>query len=195
MGRNITIKRPCQLILIFENPIKGFTIKNARGSVVYSRYLNIRKKMWKVNINTIGLYRILSEHPPVSYAIRNIPYFSPIPMKPFDWNHKKKLKIIRSDFSNSPASIIPKKGVMIINPKMDNYPVYAKQFITAHERGHQYYKQEEDCDLFAINFCMKHGGNLSQCIQTLNEVLKRSPQKKERIKSMIQNYKNIEKHG
>lgn len=197
----LVIGKPSQVTIEFSLPENFFIVKNSIGKVYYARNIGeVKKNVFKFNISDTGVFYLYSNKKCLGYSTNVIPAWKPLAMPKVDHNFSKPLKVIKTNQYKSPASIKPRAGEVFINPKLENYPIYAQRFILAHERGHFFYsgsglESEENCDLFAINWIMKHGGNLSTCFVTMEAVLKRNPQNMERMKTFFNNLILTYNHG
>ncbi len=83
--------------------------------------------------------------------------------------------------TNSPARIYYEKGLCEVGPMFEALPYQFKKFILLHEKGHFFYSNEFNADLYALNYFMQSGYNASQAYFALEMVLKKSKENIERI--------------
>jgi hypothetical protein len=98
--------------------------------------------------------------------------------------------VYNADLKDSPARIFYDTGRCEIGPSFKNYPYQYQKFILEHEKGHCFYSDEFNCDIFALNEFLQKGFNLSQAYGALKYVLQKSPQNIQRIEKI---YNQIEK--
>lgn len=191
----IAIEKPLCLTVVFANPVKNFTVRNSSGKIFYLREFIEPTETASFNINRKGLYCVYSDSAVSGCKKAEIKKATLIPMPLKNWNYPGVVRWIKMKKNNSPASIIPSKGIGYINPIMDTFPLCVQDFIMAHELGHRFYASEAVCDLYAINYVLQRGGNLYPCLYTLKTVLKRTPLNVARIEDLIRNIMKSNYYG
>jgi hypothetical protein len=193
LNHYVKIKKPARIQVLFLRPVYGFTILTYDGKIFYERKEKDKSQSWSVNINRAGNFIITCSEPVSKIIYSEIPKFNTWPLPKENWNHSdKKCSYVITTKFNSPASIVPSTAITYIHPKIFSYPIYVQEFVKAHEKGHLFYASEVHCDIFAINYIMKHGGNLTTCRRAL-DILSKTANNTARIKAvekyMMDNYK------
>lgn len=84
------------------------------------------------------------------------------------------------------------KGEIILDYQFENASRPVKEYIFAHERGHQYYKNEPGADAYAANYMLKQGYNPRQIIAAQYATLsERSEDRKRQLMSNFEKTYNI----
>jgi hypothetical protein len=73
------------------------------------------------------------------------------------------------------------RGIIEKGNKFNSYSKPTRVFFLLHEFAHFYYKTEKFCDLFAMVHFLRMGYNMSTAMYCLTNVLRRTPENKERI--------------
>lgn len=148
----------------------------------YERFLNGSTPRIKFNVVEGGEF---TTNVPVE-VIKDVPIEIPelnITMPPYERNREKRnIDIVTNpNLTGTPARIFTWEGIIEKSPIMSTYPKPMQKFFLLHEMGHQYYKTEAYCDLFATVHFLEMGYNMSTAIYCLTNVLKRNPANNERI--------------
>lgn len=91
----------------------------------------------------------------------------------------------------TPARTYVKNNLIEITSRMNDYPISVIYFIIGHELGHNLYKTEWKCDLFACHLMAKKGFGLSQCIYAIEDVMKPGPVRTQRLNNLLKAIKKF----
>lgn len=204
----LTVNKPSTFYIEFNNPLpRKFVLKDKKGTY-FERFLNGKTPRIKFNIPNEGQYKspnsfkILKQ---VDIEIPNIVYSLP----PFERNRVKDVTIVNNyDLKDTPARIFTDEGKIEKGALFNTYNNPTKVFFLLHEVGHLYYgitkedikrakeiggikgkewlkkktlQSEQYCDLFALSHFLQMGYNMSTAMYALTNVLKRTPENKERV--------------
>lgn len=76
-----------------------------------------------------------------------------------------------NDLTTTPARIFPALGIIEVMPDFWKLPQAYRVAIIMHEIGHHFYENEVYADLFALKSFLKQGGNISEFMSCLKNVL------------------------
>ena len=179
----LTVNKPETIYIKFRGELPRmfelFDCKNNR--VYFQRYLDGKTPRIKFNIPNIGRYKTANNFEILKRVDIEIPKLD-FSLPPFERDRIKDSTIIfNPDLANTPARIFTNEGVIEKGRDFYKYPFPIRVFFLLHEYGHFYYKTEMYCDLFALVNFLQMGYNMSTAIYALTNVLRRTPENKERI--------------
>lgn len=92
------------------------------------------------------------------------------------------------NLTDSPARIFTEMTPAVIETSRGFYdlPDPIKLFLLLHEKGHQFYKTEKYCDLYAFVNYLRMGYNRSMAYYSLIKILRRTKENVDRIKKMFE---------
>jgi len=153
---------PDRELKIYDKDRKPFYFHNKEGGRVF----NLPK----------GVYYTFNKVKPLK---RPKKYNLILPKKERNIKKPKKIKVY---FGNNPnkASIVLKKGIILMDTSFKKYPRFVIEYVLQHELGHYYYKSETGADSYARVQMLKKGYNPSQIGMSSRITL--SPSSKQRIK-------------
>lgn len=191
MRVKILIKNPTTIYL---NSVKGKLLSSikllkADGKIYYERKFTKPVNFAKFNIPDLGAYVLFTDNDCIvqrgvlkkSDKIIDLPD----PEKDLKKTLGKYQFILNNKIGSTPACISTDRKKIYYNDRFLNLPIYAQKFIFWHELGHRFYFTELYCDLYATKKMLEAGYNESSCVNSLKDILKRSPQDCERIGGIL----------
>jgi hypothetical protein len=88
------------------------------------------------------------------------------------------------ELKNTPARIFYETGRCEVSPSFLKMPFQFQKFIIEHEKGHFYYSDELNADIYALNSFMQQGFNYSQAYFALENLLTKNQLNLQRIKTI-----------
>jgi hypothetical protein len=169
---------------------KLFLLCDADGNTYYFRYLDGKTPRIKFNIPDTGSYTGNVDYDIVKICSIEIPSTFP-KLPPADRDRIKSTTVIYNpDLQGTPARIYTDSGVIEVGKRFLELIKPVQRFLLWHEKGHLFYSEEENCDMYALVNFLREGYNQSTGYYALSKVLKVSAQNIDRIKA---NFKNIQK--
>lgn len=93
------------------------------------------------------------------------PFIHKLPILPKPEVRRKNVSDFDISFADNPnkATTCFDTEKIIIDTKLKNLPRFCLVWLIYHEKGHQFYKNEFKCDLYAQRQMLRNGFNYSQC--------------------------------
>lgn len=184
----VKINKPSTVYIYFRKGTpKMFNLYDSNGKLYYFRYTDGKVPRIKFNIPDSGVY-----NGDIDFEITKIvPIEVPekLPKLPPAERDRLRNEVIKfnPDLTNTPVRIFTEKKPALIETSKEfyQYPNPIKLFLLLHEKGHQFYKTEEYCDLYSLVNFIRMGYNPSQGYYSLIKILKRSKPNVDRIKNMM----------
>jgi len=199
----MTIIKPSTVYVKFTHEVPGLFLlmyatpeKDRNGNLVndtyYFRYLNRNTPRIKFNIPDPGSYIPSVPVEIVKIVDIEIPENYPrLPPANRDrWQEVKYWYNPQMD-SVTPIRIYSHTGVIEYGDRFLSFIKPIQVFLEQHEKGHMFYLDEEDCDLFALVNTLRMGYNQSTCYYAMSHVLSRTKQNIERIQTLFNNIQKI----
>lgn len=160
--------------------IYSVTVKDANFTTIYHRDFLKAKQKINFNLPKTGEYYILPTHLKFeeSKAITGIKNQNKLrSIKPVDVIYNPALQ-------STPARMFRKDRVIELSRTFENLKPHQKVFILMHELAHFHKTDEAETDALAMCWYIAAGYNYSQAIDTLQNILKLSNQKAQRIANL-----------
>jgi len=171
--------------------IFGFTNKK----IQYFRKLNGKIPRIKFNVVVPGDYEANVPFEIVKKVPIEIPVLSLPVLPPGDrdrWTDDPEI-VFNPSLQNTIARNFTDIGVIEVGPRFNELIDPMKVFIIEHEKGHFFYSDEFNADLFALVNFIRKGYNASTAYYTLENYLNKSSQQVNRLKDMFETINNIQK--
>lgn len=194
----LKINKPSTVYIKFDDgqTPDRFDLYDSNDKLYYFRYLTGEQYI-KFNVPDPGEYFTNSSLVVEKIGSIEIPYW--LPRLPYaDRNRYKDeptVKINSEINGQTPARNFTDEGLIEVSDEFLSFPVPIQRFLTLHEIGHYFYKDEFDCDLYAFVNFMREGYNSSTAFYSLSCILKTSDENTDRIKAMFENIQSITKHS
>lgn len=191
----VRVSKPVTIYIRFRSSIpRVFVLKDENGHVYYWRYLDGKIPRIKFNVPDAGLYTGNANFDIIKTNAIEIPKTFP-KLPPANRDRWKPIKMVfNPDLINTtPIRIFTKEGIIEYGPDFENFIKPIQVFLTWHEKGHMFYTDEQDCDLYALVNFLRLGYNQSTAYFALTHVLRRSQENIERFKSLFNNIQKIRK--
>jgi hypothetical protein len=162
----------------------------------YFRYLDGKTPRIKFNVPDPGTYNSNVPVEVVKVAPIEIPDKMPTlpPANRDRWQECKKVYNPEMDSTTTtPIRIYSNMGIIEYGDRFLSFIKPIQIFLEFHERGHQFYVEEENCDMFALVNFINSGYNQTTAYYALDNILSRSPQKIERLKTLFNNIQKMRK--
>lgn len=174
--------------IFFNAPLPKHIKVYHNGELYFFRDMHIPQQRLKFNVCHSGKFSINEDCNEI-HILPLVIHELNVTLPPPDRHLLKPFKIVLNpNLTTTPARNFTHKGIIEISPKFKKYPFCIRKFIIYHERGHFYYKNEEDADLWAANEFIKAGYNNSSAFYALKNVLNfDSKINKDRIKKLFKN--------
>jgi hypothetical protein len=160
----------------------------------YFRYLDGKTPRIKFNIPDAGIYETNVPIEIVKIVPIEIPDHGAV-LPPADRDRWKDCKMIYNPemdkITSTPIRIFTEPGIIEYGPRFKSFIKPIQKFLIFHEWGHLFYSGEEDCDFYALVNFVRAGYNQSTGLYSLSHILKRSPGKITRLKSLLNNIQKI----
>lgn len=193
MKRTLQIKTPTRVKLIYQiapEEIQVFAHEN--NNTLMQRENGAGLKTLFVNIPRAGKYTITPA--PIFMTTENLPLnqYQDIELPTPDRTPTGKPLFVSSNFCPkfTPARMNRFTGEVQVRNDFKNLPNEQRFYILMHEEGHTRYKNEDDCDLYALKKFLNKGFNPSQAIYALKNNLRNAPENRERIQKIFNQIKN-----
>lgn len=191
----IEITSPSTVYIKFlEEVPRLFMFGTSDGTVEFFRYLHGNIPRIKFNVPTPGSY--LGNVPieatkitPIQIPILSLPVLPPADRD--RWTNDPQ--IVYNAALDSVARNFTDHAIIELGPKFYKLIRPMQEFILLHEKGHFFYSEEENADLFALVNFIRMGYNQSTAYYTLENVLKKSRQQVDRLKNMFNKINSFEK--
>jgi hypothetical protein len=171
---------------------KLFLLLDRNSEVYYFRYLDGKTPRIKFNVPDKGAY--ISNVPFEVVRTCGIEIPKTFPRLP-DANRDrwKPIKLVYNPEmkTTTPVRIFTDSGVVEYGPRFMSFIKPVQTFLIEHEKGHFFYSNEEDCDLYALVNFLRMGYNQSTAYYTLRNVLSRTDENIKRLKIIFSNIQKI----
>jgi hypothetical protein len=190
----VNVSKPSTVYIHFKSGTPGlFKLLDKNGKIYYFRYTDGKVPRIKFNIPDVGEYTSPTDFDIVK--IGNIEVPKNLPRLPPAERDRYRDEVIKfnPNLTNTPARIFTEMKPAVIETSRGFYelPDPIKLFLLLHEKGHQFYKTEDFCDLYALVNYLRMGYNRSMGYYSLIKILSRTKQNIERTKKM---FETINKH-
>lgn len=171
-----------------------FELRDLAGQVYYFRYLDGKTPRIKFNIPDAGRYTGNVPFEVVKVASIEIPKRFPVLPKP-DRDRWKPIKMKYNPKMNTttPIRIFTDTGVVEYNDRFVSFIQPVQKFLIEHEKGHFFYSDEQNCDLYALVNFLRMGYNQSTAFYSLKNILSRTNENLQRLKAIFSNIQKIRK--
>lgn len=211
----LKIKKPCTVYIKFtgNNP-QAFRLTHDEHGLYFFRDLQGKIPRIKFNLCHAGVYESTTPFEVVKVVPIEIPETLP-GLPPYERNDIKDFTIIDNpQLVGSPARVFAKQGIIERGINFYKLPKPVRVFILLHEVGHFFYgitpdkvakanqmsdpdgreyikyhrnESEKKCDLFALIHYLNMGYNRSMAFYSLSQVLSRSQDNINRLKTLFNN--------
>ena len=179
---NLIVNSPKTFFIKFVNPPTYFELFDINeGKPYYFRFLDGKTPRIKFNITHPGEYIADVPFEIVKTTDIRTPYGLP-ELPPPDRNRIQDTEVIFEPGLNDIAFTFSKEGKIVVSDYFLSLPKQIQGYLLYHERAHQLYMNEKDCDLYALVCCLRKGYNRSMCFYALNEILSDNPENNDRIR-------------
>lgn len=190
------IDEPCTLYIKFIGEIpKCFVFGTADGTVHFFRYISGMVPRLKFNVPVPGDYEANVPFEIVKILPIEIPALS-LPVLPAAdrsrWTNDPEI-VFNPSLTETIARNYTDKGVIEVGPRFQQLIPPMKVFIIEHEKGHFFYSDEFNADLFALVNFIRKGYNQSTAYYTLEKYLNKSQQQVDRLREMFDKISSIQK--
>jgi hypothetical protein len=188
----VKISKPSTVYISFKDTPRLFKLSDSKGKLYYFRYTDGKVPRIKFNIPDAGTYTSDTDFKIEKIGDIEIPDTPRLPPAERD-RYKDEVIKFNPNLTDTPVRIFTDTTPAIIETSRSFYdlPDTIKLFLLLHEKGHQFYRTEKYCDLYALVNYLRMGYNRSMGYYSLIKVLRRSKQNIDRIKSM---FDTINKH-
>jgi hypothetical protein len=160
---------------------------DGRGKVYFFRYLDGKTPRIKINFPDPGVYTPDVPMNIVKTEPIELPDKWPV-LPPAQRDRVKELTVISNpSLTGTPLRVFTQTGIIEAAPVFYSYPLPMQVFLLEHERAHQFYVNEDYCDLFALVNYLRMGYNASMAYYTAFHILKRSQANVDRLKQLFNN--------
>jgi len=193
MKRTLQIKSPTRVKLVYQiapEEIQVFAHEN--NNFLMKRENGAGLKTLFVNIPRAGKYTITPA--PFLLSTENLPLnqYQNIELPEPDRTPTGKPLFVSSNFCPkfTPARMNRFTGEVQVRNDFKTLPNEQRFYILMHEEGHTLYKNEDDCDLYALKKFLNKGFNPSQAVSALKNNLRNAPENRVRIQKIFNEIKN-----
>lgn len=193
MKRTLQIKNPTRVKLIYQIAPEGIEVfAHENNNFLMKRENGAGLKTLFVNIPRAGKYTISPA--PIFISTENLPLnqYQDIELPEPDRIPTGKPLFVSSNFCPkfTPARMNRFTGEVQVRNDFKNLPNEQRFYILMHEEGHTLYKNEDDCDLYALKKFLNKGFNPSQAVSALKNNLRNAPENRVRIQKIFNQIKN-----
>ena len=171
-----------EMILFETNPVRPLLIYKKGGAVYHCQ--KSKNGFTGVKFPRSGIYssncKIVERGKDIK--VKNLP---DLPKKDRNFDPERFHIVFNPDLKNTPARIFYEISRCEVGPTFYAYPIQWQQFILLHEKGHLFYSQEMDADLYAVREFMKQGFNYSQAAYAMQNVLRHNKENIQRIEKIL----------
>lgn len=160
----------------------------------YCRYLDGKTPRIKFNIPDEGVY---VTNVPVD-VVKIVPIEIPKQFPQLPPANRDRWQQVREQYNpdmdkvtTTPIRIYSKAGIIEYGDRFLSMIKPIQIFLKLHEYGHMFYVEEDNCDMYALVNFIKLGYNQSTAYYALSHILQRSPQKIDRLKSLLNNIQKM----
>lgn len=195
----VNVSKPSTIYVSFPSPPRTFEVDSVSDSGqdrYYWRFLDGKTPRIKFNIPDSGNYVFNVPVDIVKIVPIEIPSnFPTLPPANRDrWQSTTKVyNPSMDDHTTTPIRIYSKSGIIEYGNRFLSYAKPVQIFLEQHEKGHMFYIEEENCDMYALINFLRMGYNQSTAYAALLYILKRSPQKTERLRALFNNIQKVRK--
>lgn len=184
----VNVNKPSTVSIRFINQTpRLFRLYDANKGLYFFRYTDGLVPRIKFNIPDKGIYTsdsncVVDKIVPIEIP-NNLPK-----LPPAERDRVRPIKIVHDEnLVGSPVVIYTQENPIRIVTGKDFFvfPSPIRLFLLLHEAGHQFYKTEEYCDLYALVNFIRMGYNASTGYYSLIKILGRSKENISRIKQMF----------
>lgn len=190
----MVVNKPSTIYVQFaENMPRFFLVSNAQEDY-YFRYLDGKTPRIKFNIPDPGQYETNVPVNVVKIVPIEIPDHGAV-LPPANRDRWKDVTMVYNpDFdkiTSTPIRIFTEPGIIEYGDRFKSFIKPIQTFLVLHEKGHFFYSDEDKCDFYALVNFVRMGYNQSTGLYSLSHILHRSPQKVQRLKSLLNNIQKI----
>lgn len=160
----------------------------------YFRYLDGKTPRIKFNVPDPGVYETNVPVKIVKEVDIEIPSrFPKLPPANRDrWQPVKQVYNKDLDrITTTPIRIYSEIGVVEYGDRYLSYTKPVQKFLYFHELGHMFYREEENCDMYALINFIRAGYNQSTAFYLMEHILHRTPQKIDRMRALFNNIQKL----
>jgi hypothetical protein len=182
----LNVNNPVTVYICFTNEMpRLFNLYDASGDKYYFRYLDGKTQRIKFNIPDPGIYKG-ENFEVIKFVSIEIPTSFPrLPAPDRDRLKETTIKF-NPHLNDTPCRIFTETGIIETGHFFYSLPKPIRLFLLLHEKGHFFYKDESNCDLYALINFIKMGYSRNMAYYALTTILKRSQSETKRMKNLLQ---------